>query len=214
MTKTQYSTLVAAGLLALAGRAAPAAAQDVAPEKETPFASIGSYVIAMPVGDTHQFVPTPAWLGFSWEVQWQLRRDALGGIVFGFHDFYDQTLGTTDFPAGAATGLQRRGLAIVSLLGTTRWFPLGRAWRGVFLGFGLGGNYTQQYYQLGVTSQVNRSSFHLIAAPELGTSVPVFDGLDLVVSARYNATTRGGDYLGGGGRRYSYLSLGVGLAER
>jgi hypothetical protein len=39
------------------------------------------------------------------------------------------------------------------------------------------------------------------------------EGVDLVLAARYSAPTSAGNYLGGGSRRFGFLTFVFGLAE-
>ncbi|HEX4682992.1 MAG TPA: hypothetical protein VH277_09800, partial [Gemmatimonadaceae bacterium] len=117
------------------------------------------------------------------------------------------------FPQGAATGLQNRDLLLVSGTGTIHHYLGKTTGRGAFVGVGAGGEYVQQYYQLGVNSQFTRTGFHFILAPEAGYTTPVMEGVDLVLAARYSAPTSAGNYLGGGSRRFGFLTFVFGLAE-
>ena len=83
----------------------------------------------------------------------------------------------------------------------------------MYVGLGAGGQWAQQYYQLGVNSQLSRNGFHWVVAPEIGVAKQVMEGTELVIGLRYTAPTAAGDYVGGGARKFSFLSLSFALAE-
>lgn len=202
------ATLCAAGL-----RALPAQEAYVEPYPEPHFTSLAFYLVSVPTGDTRRFASEPSWLGISMEAQWRFQRHAAAGIAIGVSDFSHRSNGTTNFSSGSATGEQLRDLVAVTVAGTTRWYFGPRPGRGTYLGVATGFLIAQQTYQLGVMPQFVRSALHLAVTPEMGVAIPVFDGVDAVVSARYTLPSRAGDYLGGGARRFQFLTIGVGLAE-
>ena len=210
MNPTRFAlvTAFAAGLTAGVGRTSRA--QDVDP----PFINVGSYAIAFPLGDTHNFVPNVSWFGANWEGQWRYKPKTTVGVTLGLQDFFDQTRGTTNFSSGAVTGQQSRELLLGTLMGIGRYYPGPTLGRGPYVGLGAGGQFAQQYYQLGVTNPIGRSAFHFAIAPEIGVVTPIMEGLDAVFTARFTATTAAGNYLGGGARNFKFITLGFGMAER
>ena len=81
-------------------------------------------------------------------------------------------------------------------------------------GGGVGGGHIDQDFTLG-TQQLSRNAWHLVVAPEIGAEVRggpdrLFVG---VFSLRYNVPVAAGDYLGGGSRKFQYLTLRVGIGE-
>src|SRR4029079_6792168 len=136
------------------------------------------------------------------------------GVSLGLQDFFNQSRGTTTFSSGAVTGQQSRELLLGTIMGIGRYYPGPTLGRGFYLGMGAGGQFAQQYYQLGVTKPIGRSAFHFAIAPELGVVTPIMEDLDVVFTARFTATTAAGNYLGGGARNFKFITLGVGMAER
>ena len=201
------STLAA---VILGAPVAAARAQDAEPE----FINVGSYAIAFPLGDTHDFVPNTSWFGANWEGQWRYKPKTSVGVSLGLQDFFNQSRGTTTFSSGAVTGQQSRELLLGTIMGIGRYYPGPTLGRGFYLGMGAGGQFAQQYYQLGVTNPIGRSAFHFAIAPELGVVTPIMEDLDVVFTARLTATTAAGNYLGGGARNFKFITLGVGMAER
>lgn len=201
---------VAVAIASLGVSIDPARAQDAEP----PFINVGSYAIAFPLGDTHNFVPNVSWFGANWEGQWRYKPKTSVGVSLGLQDFFDQTRGTTTFSSGAVTGQQSRELLLGTVMGIGRYYPGPTLGRGFYAGLGAGGQFAQQYYQLGVTNPIGRSAFHLAIAPEVGVVTPIMEGLDAVFIARFTATTSNGNYLGGGARNFKFITLGVGMAER
>jgi len=177
------------------------------------FTSTASYSISIPSGDTRHFVTTPSWFGVNWDGSWMLTGSTSAGVAFGVQDFRDVSFGTTNFPAGAATGQQVRDLLVVTAMGTARWFPFGVRLHRPFLGLGAGVVHAGQTFDLGV-SEVRRNALHLAIAPEAGWQFPVFDGVAARVGARYTFPTSNGGYVGGGSHHYPYATFSIGLIER
>jgi len=205
----------------LALRAAVAASVVGAPiaalraqDAEPPFINVGSYAIAFPLGDTRDFVRNVSWFVANWEGQWRYKPKTSVGVSLGLQDFFDQTRGTTTFSSGAVTGQQSRELLLGTVMGIGRYYPGPTLGRGFYAGLGAGGQFAQQYYQLGVTNPIGRSAFHFAIAPEVGVVTPIMEGLDAVFTARFTATTAAGNYLGGGARSFKFITLGIGMAER
>jgi hypothetical protein len=196
------------GLVGCLAAGAPVGAQDGVQS----FASLTSYVLSIPTGDTRRFITTPSWLGLTWEGVWGVGRRTAVGVAIGVHDFNDASSGTTNFPWGAATGDQTRNLLVTSLMATSRWYPLAERTRRLHLGLEAGVLYSEETYELGASRTV-RGAGHLAAAPEAGWQFPIVSGLDALVAARYTIPTRRGDYIGGS-RRYPFATLSFGILER
>jgi hypothetical protein len=215
--RTSSCIIVTATVLATAARADRANAQypvgTPEPVREENFTNLGSYSIAVPIGDAHRFTNGMSWLGIGWEGQWRVRTRTVAGASLTLNHFYDETRGTTNFGSGSVTGFQHRDLLLAGAMATGRWFLDRAAGHGAYVGLGAGGQWVQQYYQLGVNSQLSRSGFHWVLAPEIGVAKRVMDGTELVIGLRYTAPAAAGDYVGGGARKFSFLSLSFALAE-
>ena len=177
------------------------------------FGSVSTYLISIPIGDTRAFINDPSWLGLSWEGLWPYRGTMVVGAQLGVHDFYDSFDGTENFEWGAATGHHFRDLTVATVLGTARWYTSGIVGRGMYGGLGAGVLYSRQAYQLGVIPQLDHSALHLAISPEAGVGIPIFDGVDAVLSVKYTLPAWAGNYLGGGSQSFQFLTFGVGLAE-
>jgi hypothetical protein len=197
--------LAAAGSLALSVSVG-------AQERLQNFASLTSYVLSIPAGDTRDFVSTPSWFGLSWEGTWAVGRSTAAGVAFSVHDFNHSTFGTTTFPWGAATGQQTRTLLVTSAMATGRWYPLAGQTLRPHLGLAAGILYSEESYRLGV-SQTDRSAVHLAIAPEAGWQFPLVASVDGLVSARYTIPTSNGNYIGGA-RSHPFATLSIGILER
>src|SRR5437764_6495746 len=97
MNRKQFAVSAALATGVLAGSGGYCRAQDVEP----PFMNVGSYAIAIPIGNTSNFVPNMSWFGANWEGQWRYKPKTSLGVTVGLQDFFDQTRGTTTFPSGA-----------------------------------------------------------------------------------------------------------------
>jgi len=189
----------------------PASAQN--PPSDA-YINIGTYQVGIPVGDTRRFIAPVGLFGVGWDGQWPYRSHFSKGLSFTLQDFSDTKAGTTNFPSGAVTGHQASELLMMSLLGTVRWYP-GMKWgRGLYLGMGAGGEFDQQYYNVGVAQQVTRSGVHLAIAPDVGIITRVMGDIDMVINARFMVPNSAGSYLGGGPRSFQFVALSIGIAER
>ena len=178
------------------------------------YTNVGSYAFAVPLGDTHHMSPTVSLFGLAWEGQWLVRPRTAAGVAVTFNEFYDNTNGTTQFSSGAVTGLQTRALMLASVSAVGRWYVLGAAYRGAYLGLGAGAQLGREHYEIGVASPLTRSAVHFMLAPEVGAAVPVSEGMEMIVSARYTGSSAAGNYIGGGSRRFQFVTLSIGMAER
>jgi hypothetical protein len=149
----------------------------------------------------------------GWDGQWPYRSRFSKGVSFSLQDFADSRGGTTNFPSGAVTGHQVSEILMMSLMGTVRWYPGPRWGHGLYLGMGAGGEFDQQYYNVGATQQLSRSGVHVLVAPDVGVITQMI-GIDLVVNARFMVPNSAGSYLGGGPRSFQYVALSFGIAER
>jgi hypothetical protein len=199
--------VVASALLA----AAAAEAQE--PSLADRYVNRTTYAVSLPIGDTEQFVSALSWMGVTWEGQWGWRTHGAGGFALGIHDFADRLSGTRNYEWGATTGTEVRDLVIVTAMGTGRLYLRRNTVRGPYVGLGAGLIYAHQSYQLGVAPQIVRTGFQPALAPEAGVAIPLFEGVEAVLSARYMMPGSAGSFFGGVPRSFRFLSFGVGLSE-
>jgi len=136
------------------------------------------------------------------------------GVSLTVSGFSRHTESTINFPSGAATGDQLRQLMPAQLLAVGYLYPIQRSGVRWYAGGGIGGGHVDQDFNLG-THQMSRGAWHALVAPEIGAEVRrgqdhLFVG---VFSLRYNAPFASGDYLGGGARKFQYLTLRIGIGE-
>lgn len=177
------------------------------------YINIGTYTIAVPVGDTRRFVPPLGWFGMGWDGQWPFRAGLSKGLSFSLQDFADTRGGTTNFPSGAVTGDQTSQILMMTLMGNVRWYPGERWGHGLYLGLGAGPEFDQQYYNVGLNQQLSRYGIHVAIAPDVGVITQIV-GIDMVFNARFLAPNSAGSYLGGGPRSFQYVAFSIGIAER
>lgn len=203
--------------LSVAMLAAHAALGGTAMAQETyasdNFASVATFTISVPFGDARRYVSSPSWLGINWEGQWTVQKSLVIGALLGMHDFFEHDDETVEFPSGAATGDQARELTMATMLATTRWYPGGMRWRGIMLGLGAGTIWVRESFQLGVFDPILNSAFHLAVVPEAAVTIPIFEGVQGMVGVRYSLTGPAGSYLGGGDRRYHFLTFTFSVME-
>lgn len=191
-------------VVALLGAIRPLSAQD-------PFATMTTYELSIPVGDTRHFIPNTSFLGMTWEGRWAVARRASAGVMFGINEFSQRSNGTTNFPSGAATGPQFRYLLSMPLLATGYVYPFGSDRRLFYLGGGAGIARIDQLFELG-TRQLGRAAWHFVVAPEVGAEMhAIRDDFLAMVSVRYNMPFAMGDYVGGGTRSFRHLTIRIGF---
>lgn len=206
--------LSCACMAAMAGMAAHGTVLEAqSPDRPDNFASVATITVSFPFGDARRFVSNPSWMGISWEGQWTVQKSFVAGGLLGIQDFFKRSDGTVDFPSGSATGEQARELTMGTILATGRWYPGGMRWRGMFLGLGAGTIWVQESFQLGVFDPIENSAFHLALVPEAGLTIGIFPGVEGMIGARYSVTSPAGSYLGGGSRRFHYLTLTFSVME-
>jgi len=178
------------------------------------FMSLTTFELSAPLGDTKRYVTGGLGPGLGWEGRWTVNAHSSAGVALNVTGFSRHTENTIDFPSGAATGDQLRQLMPAQLLATGYVYPYQRNGVRWYAGGGVGTAHVDQDFSLG-TQQLSRGAWHFVVAPEIGAEVRggpdrLFVG---VFALRYNAQTAAGDYLGGGSRRFQYLTLRVGIGE-
>ena len=178
------------------------------------FMSLTTFDVSVPLGDTKRYVTGGLGPGLGWEGRWAVNGYSSAGVSVSVVGFSRHTQQTIDFPSGAATGDQLRQLMPANLLATGYLYPYQRNGVRWYAGGGVGGGHIDQAFSLG-TQQLSRGAWHLVVAPEIGAEVRagpdhLFVG---VFSLRYNVPVAAGDYLGGGSRKFQYLTLRVGIGE-
>jgi len=205
--------LVALFIASLTAQRAQAQTQAALSEPSN-FMSLTTFELSMPLGDTKKYVTGGLGPGLGWEGRWTVNAHSSAGVSLSVAGFSRHTDATIDFPSGAATGDQLRQLMPAQLLATGYVYPFQKNGVRWYAGGGVGGGHVDQDFSLG-TQQLSRGAWHLVVAPEIGAEVRggpdrLFVG---VFSLRYNAPIASGDYLGGGSRKFQYLTLRVGIGE-
>ena len=191
-------------LTALIGSTQTLSAQD-------PFATMTTYEVSIPVGDTRRFIHAASLLGLTWEGRWAVASRASAGFMLGINEFSQRSTGTTNFPSGAATGPQFRYLLSMPLIATGYVYPLRSNHYQFYLGGGAGVARVDQLFELG-TRQLGRGSWHFVVAPEAGAEVHgIREDFVGLVSVRYNAPLAMGDYVGGGPRSFRHVTIRIGF---
>ena len=178
------------------------------------FMSLTTFELSAPLGDTKRYMTGGVGPGLGWEGRWAVKSRASAGVSLTVGGFSHHTESTINFPSGAATGDQLRQLMPAQLLAVGYLYPYQRGGVRWYAGGGVGGGHVDQDFNLG-THQLSSGAWHVLFAPEIGAEVRgganhLFVG---VFSLRYNAPFAAGDYLGGGSRKFQYLTLRIGIGE-
>lgn len=210
--RTAHTPRLTAVVLAVALPAAPAHAQ---------YYLGATYAPGVAIGDTRDFAGSGSWIGFSIDGRKVWRESVMLGFTAGVNEFYQNTTETVQLQSGAVSGGQYRHLLQFPLLLAANWFPrlapsdaAPRDMRRVqpFIGTGIGAYYVRQRFEIGTTA-AQESNWQFGVAPEAGLAVPMGGGGSFAtLVARYHLPVGGGDFLGGGSRSFSYLTLGVGAS--
>lgn len=171
-----------------------------------------SYVIAIPDGDTQDYIGDTSWRGFGLEWRWstESERPFTLGISLTWQVFHERLTGTQQLENGAVTGIQDRYLNSFPLMFTSHYY-LGRD-GGVqfFLGGGAGALAAIQRVHLGV-NVLEETNWHFAVAPEVGLFIPFNHDVRGMVSVKYNYAFEAGTYIGGDKRDWQYFSVNLGL---
>jgi hypothetical protein len=178
------------------------------------FMSLTTFELSVPLGDTKKYMTGGLGPGLGWEGRWLMSPRTSAGVSLTVAGFSHHTESTINFPSGAATGDQLRQLMPAQLLAVGYLYPYEKKGVRWYAGGGIGGGHVDQDFNLG-THQLSNGAWHVVLAPEIGAEVRggpdrLFVG---VFSLRYNAPLAAGDYLGGGSRRFQYLTLRIGIGE-
>ena len=80
------------------------------------------YSVAIPLGDTRDYISNGSFSGGVWEARWMDRPHTSIGALVGFNEFQHRGDGTFTFPGGAATGDRYQHLVMVPLLFTGAYY--------------------------------------------------------------------------------------------
>jgi hypothetical protein len=195
-------------LLLIALAAIPLGAQ------EHRYLSALEWSVAVPIGNTRDFMPATSFSGAIWEGRWMDHPHTSIGALLGFNEFYHRESGTFDFPGGAVTGDSYRHLLAIPVMFTAHWYPSAAPddprW---FIGGGAGIQYTEQLFQLGLAER-RRTNWNAVITPEIGLAFSAWYATGGIISLRYHLPSESGGFLGSTQRRFSYFSLSFGLGYR
>ena len=200
-------------------RASRAAAMLLLPVSALPaqqhrYFSALEYSVAIPLGDTRDYISAGSLSGGVWEMRWMDRPHTSIGALVGFNEFRRHGDGTFNFPGGAATGDRYQHLVMVPILFTGHYYLTANRddprW---YVGGGGGPVYTQQLFRLGLHDQTE-SDWGFTLVPEVGLAFSAWYGTGGILSLRYHLPTNSGEFLRSGDRRFQYISLSVGLGFR
>jgi hypothetical protein len=128
-----------------------------------------TYGWSIPSGDFRSFLSNDSWINFTMEWHRLLAPNYGVGLILGWNEFYQRTIGTTDFGNGAITGDQYRHFNLFPLLVDFRFYLQKRGGTAPipYLGGGFGGTYGVQYISVGATG-ASSANIAVTVAPEVG----------------------------------------------
>jgi hypothetical protein len=193
--------------------AAIAAASPLAAQHR--YLSAIEYSVAIPLGDTRDYIPRGSWAGAAWEARWMDKPHTSLGVLVGFNTFYRRQTGSFDYPNGTITGDQYRHLMSLPILATgAYYFTANRDDPRWYIGGGLGPVFSSQLFRLGLQEQ-RHSDWAFSVVPEVGLAFSAWYGTGGILALRYHLPTENsGLFARGSNQRFQYLSFSVGIGFR
>jgi hypothetical protein len=194
--------------IAAAAGASPLAAQHR-------YLSAIEYTVAVPLGDTRDFISRGSWVGGAWEARWMDRPHTSIGVLLGVTEFYRRKTGSFDYPNGTITGDQYRHLVTVPILATgAYYFTANRDDPRWYVGGGLGPVFSRQLFRVGLQDRTH-SDWAFTVVPEVGLAFAMWHGTGGILALRYHLPTESsGLFVAGSNQRFQYISLSVGIGFR
>jgi hypothetical protein len=193
-------TLRLLSVVVLLGSATAARAQ-------IPYYGTVTYQLAIPIGETHQYIHDVAWRGLGLDFGYFVRPSISIGFAVAWNVFYEGTNRVVHFSNGLdISGYQDRSLNVFPLLANARYFlSLGESIK-PFVGFGMGVYPIIQRVDIGLSSY-SSTEWHFGIAPELGVFVPIGLGSYATLSIRYNLP-----FSSGSQGFYQFVGIHLGIA--
>jgi len=165
-----------------------------------------SYSMALPVGETSDFISKYQWRGFAVEGKYFLTDNVTLGWQSGWNTMYQEESGTFVDGTRTRTGTQYNYLNIWPALFTFNYFFGYDGDVQPYLGAGIGTYYVKQRNQMGLFA-TNYDVWNFGLAPEVGVLIPLNLNSNFFINMKYNYGINGNDDVG----NYSYLTFNVGF---
>lgn len=166
------------------------------------------YSMAMPMGDTKDFIEKTSFRGMLLEFEKLIQPNIGVGIQLGWNTFYEaKPRATYPIENGAMTSNQYRYLNTIPIHITGKYYFAGDdAMARPFVGLGAGTNYTEQRNDNGLYSVVDKG-WVMAIAPKAGVLVPLSYSTSLSVSLDYNMSFKSSKV-----PQQSWLGINVGFS--
>lgn len=170
-----------------------------------------AYSMGQTVWDTNDFIDDFSWRGVSFEFKHFASDQLAYGFQLGWSVFGQRVDDVAVFDQGAISGTQIRKLGALPILVSLNYHAAS-LYSDVspYLTLNLGTYYMIEQMSMGIYA-AEASAWHFGVAPELGVYLPAGDGY-LQIAVKLNKAFAAGDYLGGGSKEFTWLSLNVGVA--
>jgi hypothetical protein len=168
------------------------------------YSSVG-YAVAVPLGDTRDFISEPSYRGFSFEFGRFFTEDLSVGFLFSwsvFHESYPRD--TYEFEDLTLTGNLYRYINAFPLMALGRYYFSQDAEIRPFVGLGSGAYIINKVSDFGVHRFENKN-WHFGLAPEAGFIVGLGTEAYFSLGARYNHAFKSG------GDTHSWISFQTGV---
>jgi hypothetical protein len=166
-----------------------------------------TYNMALPLGDTKDFISDYSWRGMGLEFRKFSSRNISYGLSLGWNVLHKETNETIEINDGGghATGNQDRTINAFPIMIGFHYY-LGQKGSRPYIGLNGPGYYVAERLDIGVFSFQN-DGWNWGLAPEIGFFMPLDGGATLLVNARYNYA-----FESSGRGPYSYMGFNIGFA--
>ncbi|MBN1559374.1 hypothetical protein JW998_03945 [candidate division KSB1 bacterium] len=170
-----------------------------------------AYSTGQPVWETADYIDEFSWRGAALEYKYFYSERLAYGMQLGWSNFGQRLDGVVSFDQGAVSGTQIRKLGALPILLSINYFTTDLyADISPYLALNVGAYYMIEQFSMGIYG-FDKSAWHFGLAPEFGVYVPVGEG-HMQIAMKFNKAFAAGDYLGGGSKEFSWLSLNLGYA--
>ncbi len=157
-----------------------------------------TYNMAIPLGNTRDFIPKTSFRGFGLEAGGRILKDYSVGFSFAWNGFYEEL----DYDLyGPEDGLPDelniwskvwKYTTVYPFLGTVRYYIYEKSGLEAYAGIGIGTSLISRVTDFGVYDIVDKN-YHFTLSPEAGAIYWLTDHFGLTLNSRYTWSSRAGE---------------------
>jgi outer membrane protein W len=169
-----------------------------------------TYSIALPTGDTRNFISEPSFTGLSLDLRKFVADNVSLDFLVGWNGFEEETIDLISIPYADISGTQRRLMNIFPvMIGTHYYFGEGTEFR-PFIGAGVGMYFIYQKFELGL-AELESSKWHLGIEVDAGM-VYLLDTIYALINVRYHYAFKATNEITQRSTSHAYWAFNIGLA--